>query len=72
MLVRVCILFLLFATTTSAAFARDAEPNTRSPKRVYADSLRNLRTPQRFTPDSARISNPEARERNERLYDSIR
>ncbi len=30
-----------------------------------------LQTPERFTPDSARIRNPEARERNKRLYDSI-
>lgn len=30
-----------------------------------------MHTPERFTPDSARIRNPEARLRNKRLYDSI-
>lgn len=30
-----------------------------------------MQTPDRFTPDSARIRNPKARDRNKRLYDSI-
>ena len=72
MLVRACIFFLLFATAASASYAHNAGPDTRAPKKNFIDSTRNLRTPQRFTPDSARIHNPEARERNERLYDSIR
>lgn len=43
----------------------------RSPKRSHSDSIR-IRPTALFTPDSARISNPEAAERNKRLYDSIR
>ena len=31
----------------------------------------SMQTPDRFTPDSARIRNPKARDRNKRLYDSI-
>ena len=31
-----------------------------------------MHTPDRFTPDSARVANPDASARNQRLYDSIR
>lgn len=30
-----------------------------------------MHTPDRFTPDSARVANPDASARNQRLYDSI-
>lgn len=71
MFARFCILALLLMSAVSASYAHDAESGPRSPRRPYTDSIRR-KTPGRFTPDSARISNPEARERNRRLYDSIR
>lgn len=71
MFARFCILALLLMSAVSASYASDAEFGPRPPRRPYADSIRR-KTPGRFTPDSARIYNPEARERNRRLYDSIR
>lgn len=57
MFVRFCIFVLILAATGTAAFARAAGPG--------------MHTPDRFTPDSARVKNPDATARNQRLYDSI-
>ena len=71
MYVRFCIILLLLSAAASASFARVAGPGMRSPKRTVPDTVRT-HTPDRFTPDSARIANPRAAARNARLYDSIR
>lgn len=57
MFVRFCIFVLILAATGTAAFPRAAGPS--------------MHTPDRFTPDSARVKNPDATARNQRLYDSI-
>ena len=54
MFVRFCILFLLLSAAASICFAHDADSKTHGPESIYPDSI-NRRTPQRFTPDSARI-----------------
>ena len=71
MFTRFCISALTLLAVASVSFARVAGPDMRSPKRSHSDSIR-IRPTALFTPDSARISNPEAAERNKRLYDSIR
>ena len=71
MFTRFCISALTLLVVASVSFARVAGPDMRSPKRLRSDSTR-IRTAALFTPDSAHISNPEAAERNKRLYDSIR
>lgn len=71
MFTRFCISALTLLAVASVSFARVAGPDMRSPKRPHSDSIR-IRPTALFTPDSARISNPEAAERNKRLYDSIR
>ena len=58
---RISILILTMCLTAIAASTPAANP-VAGP---------GIQTPDRFTPDSARIRNPEARARNERLYDSI-
>ena len=57
MYARFCILVLILTAAATASFARVAGPGAH--------------TPDRFTPDSARVSNPDASARNKRLYDSI-
>lgn len=57
MYARFCILVLTLTAAATASFARVAGPGAH--------------TPDRFTPDSARVSNPDASARNQRLYDSI-
>ena len=57
MYVRFCILVLTLTAAATASFARVAGPGAHMPDR--------------FTPDSARVSNPDASARNQRLYDSI-
>lgn len=57
MFVRFCIFVLILAATGTAAFPHAAGPS--------------MHTPDRFTPDSARVKNPDATARNQRLYDSI-
>ena len=57
MFVRFCIFVLILAVTETVVFARTAGPG--------------MHTPDRFTPDSARVANPDASARNQRLYDSI-
>ena len=58
---RIFFLILIVVFTGLMASARSA----------VSEAGPGLQTPDRFTPDSARIRNPEARARNERLYDSI-
>ena len=70
MFTRFCISALTLIAVASASFALVAGPDMRSPKRQRPDSVR-IRTTALFTPDSARIPNPQAAERNKRLYDSI-
>ena len=57
MYARFCILVLTLTAAATASFARVAGPGAHMPDR--------------FTPDSARVSNPDASARNQRLYDSI-
>lgn len=71
MFTRFCISALTLLAVASVSFARVAGPDMRSPKRPHSDSIQ-IRPTALFTPDSARISNPEAAERNKRLYDSRR
>lgn len=58
---RTFILILILCLPGGVAAARAASPSARP----------GMQTPNRFTPDSARIRNPKARNRNNRLYDSI-
>ena len=58
---RIFVLALLLTLTGLLAIAHPTTPAAGP----------GMQTPDRFTPDSARIRNPEARARNKRLYDSI-
>lgn len=57
MFVRFCIFVLTLLAAATLSFARVAGPV--------------MHTPEHFTPDSARVENPDASARNQRLYDSI-
>ena len=61
-LARIFVLLILTLISVALAPAATAALPSAGP---------NMQSPERFTPDSARIRNPRARERNKRLYDSI-
>ena len=57
MFARFCIFSLILIGAATVLSVRAAGPGTHAPDR--------------FTPDSARVTNPDASARNQRLYDSI-
>ena len=57
MFARFCIFSLILIGAATVLSVRAAGPGTHAPDR--------------FTPDSARVANPDASARNQRLYDSI-
>ena len=57
MFVRSCIFALVLIMAATVSFVHAAGPA--------------VHTPDRFTPDSSRVTNPDAAARNQRLYDSI-
>lgn len=69
MLLRLVIRIAAILFVVQASFARTTHPETLPTKLFDPDSIQQALL---FTPKHARISNPEAMERNDRIYDSIR